>query len=80
MASKRKRHDKILVWPMVFLGVHNAYGEDVGGGYSRLTCMSGAYIVDRPSCSKDFEGIQVKAPAGKMFDQTLKDKNCSTKH
>lgn len=30
MTSKRKKHDKILVWSMVFLGVHNAYGEDGG--------------------------------------------------
>ena len=37
--------------------------------------MRGAYIVDRPSCSKDLEGVQVKAAAGKQFDQTLREES-----
>ena len=33
------------------------------GWYTKQTYKGGAYIIDRQSCSKDFEGMQVKAPA-----------------
>ena len=63
MASKRNRHvEKKVVMSMCFLEI------DVGRIYMR----GGAYIVDRQSCSKDFEGMQVKAP--EQFNQTLNER------
>ena len=36
--------------------------------------MRGAYNADRQSSSKDFEGMQVKAQGGKIFNETLEDR------
>ena len=65
MASKRKIHvNKIVVMSMCFLEI------DVGRIY--MIRGGGAYIVDRQSCSKDFEGTQVKAL--EKFKQQLKER------
>ena len=68
MTSKRKKHDKILVWSMVFLGVHNAYGEDGGTAdahaWGEHTSLTGHHA----------------ARTSRAYRSRLQLEKCSTKH